>query len=428
MLNALLPFVLGLRKRWPRTYQLIVNLGKRFFGKRLGVFPRILANEIGAVKSVLRGGQWNMAYGAGLEHERLEADFIEYLGLDGYAIAVNTGGMALQMSMRALGLTPGDEIIHQVDTCSATAMAVMNAGCTPILSEVLESSFMLDRRAAERLVSPKTRGVIATHMWGNAEDIDGIKELTYRRGLHLIEDACLALGAKVKGRMAGTLGDVAVFSFGCLKPIQGGEGGLILTRNEELAKELRSLRHWGDRTKDFGVRDVTQLSWNGRMSEIVAAVVRQQLRGYPRHLAQLRDGASELEIFLRSLDGLSLVAGCCANLQDSSLTQLVIRLDEVAFGWRRAALAEEMTRLGLQARAANFEPINSLTLFRDRNWEKWLPRADIARVSENYESDFRVADRVYREIGIGLGNSNILSKGNLRHLKRSLSALALQRK
>lgn len=283
MLNALVPYVMALRERWPRLFAFLVSIGKRYLGGRLGVFPRPLAKEIDAVTAVLRGSQWNMAYGKGLAHERLEEAFARYIGVD-HAIAVNTGGMALQMSLRALGLKPGDEVLHQIDTCSATALAVMNAGCTPILADISAQTFMLSASDMETWTGSGTRALIATHMWGNVEDLDTLIEFKKKHRLWLIEDSCLALGAHHAGSTVGSFGDVGVFSFGCLKPIQGGEGGMIVTRDESLARELRAMRHWGDKTREFGVRDVEQLAWNGRMSEIVAAVVAEQLAGYPAHL------------------------------------------------------------------------------------------------------------------------------------------------
>src|SRR6185436_2545129 len=108
MLNALIPYVQRLRSRFPRLHAFLLFLGRRFLGGRLGVYPRVMGDEISAVASVLRSGQWNMTSGKWLTHERLEASFAEFVGAK-HAIAVNTGGMALQMSIRALGLKPGDE-------------------------------------------------------------------------------------------------------------------------------------------------------------------------------------------------------------------------------------------------------------------------------------------------------------------------------
>jgi len=425
MLNALVPHLLAIRYRWPRVYQFVVRTAKRLLGRRLGVYPRPLANEVGAVTAVLRSSEWNMVYGRGLAHERLEAAFSEYLG-GGHAIAVNTGGMALQMSMRALGLMPGDEVIHQVDTCSATALAVMNAACTPVFADITPRTLMLDFERADATVGPATRALIATHMWGNVEDMEAALRFRKQHKLVLIEDACLALGATSRGRLAGSVGDVGVFSFGCIKPIQGGEGGMIVTGNESLAKELRSMRHWGDRTLEFGVRDTLQPAWNGRMSELVAAVVREQLKGYPAHLSRLRDSVAQFTRFIEGIDGLELVYGTAEGPQQASFTQVVVRLDERRFGWNKSQLLAELLRRGVQARHANFEPINSLSLFKGDGWRPWI-RTDHERVARNFGRAYPAAGHAYESGALGLGNMNFLSSGNLASLKRHIAQIATGR-
>ncbi len=419
LLNRLIPLVLRLRDVHPPTYHFLVRTGKRLLGSRLGVYPRVMGNEVAAVTDVLRGGQWNMVYGRGLAHERLEADFAEYVGVP-HAIAVGTGGLGLAMSMRALGVRPGDEVIHQVDTCSATALSVMNAAGTPIFADIADSSFMLDPASVEQWRGPQTRALIATHMWGNPEDMRTLRSLADGAGIRLIEDACLGLGARVQGRPAGAWGDVGVFSFGCIKPIQGGEGGMIVTGDESLARELRAMRHWGDRTIEYGVRDVLQPAWNGRMSEIVAAVVREQLRGYPAHLSSLREGVARFAGFLRRLPGLSLVLGHGGSVEDSALTQVVLRIDERAAGITKQALWDGLAGRGVQLWHANFEPIGSLGLFKGGEWRQWIVRGDHDRIGRNYAHHFEVADRVYRSTGLGLGKMNFLSRGNVEHLERSL--------
>jgi dTDP-4-amino-4,6-dideoxygalactose transaminase len=426
MLNKLIPYVLAMRGRWPRAYQFFVNIGKRYFAKRLGIFPRPLANEIGAVTAVLKSGQWNMAYGAGLEHERLESDFAEFLG-GGHAIAVNTGGMAIQMALRGLGLRPGDEIIHQIDTCSATAMAVMNAGCTPIFADIADETLMLNFQGVRDAIGPGTKALIATHMWGNPENIDAALNLKKDKGLILLEDGCLALGANYKHRPVGSYGDASVFSFGCLKPIQGGEGGMIFTHNEALARELRAMRHWGDRTIEFGVRDALQLSWNGRMSEIIAAVIRQQLKGYPAHLMHLREAVMEFDAYLKNIEGWTLVYGACDDPRNSAFTQVVLRIDESRTGLTKLAIMEQLYRGGIQVRHANFELINSLSFIKNGNWREWLPRADMPRVASNYAAQYPQAQRVFDSDGIGLGCVNFLSKGNFKHLKQQIELLIARR-
>ena len=422
MRRVLLPLVVKLRDWWPAAYYFLVGTARRFMGGTFGVYPRVMANEIDAVTKVLRGSQWNMAYGRGLAHERLEAEFAEASGTR-EAVAVASGGVALQMSLRALGLRPGDEAIHQVDTCAATAMALINAGVTPVFADVSEKSFMLDIADVGQRIGPQTKAIVATHMWGNPENMPALRALAQAKKLILIEDACLALGAVADGRPAGGWGDVGVFSFGCVKPIQTGEGGMIVTNDGALARELRALRHWGDRTIEFGVRDATQLAWNGRMSEILAALAREQLKGYRQHLADMRDAVGDLQNTLAELPGLSLVLGHAKTPSNCAFTQVVLRLDGQRAGIGKDALMVELTKNGVTNFHANFELINSLSLFRSGTWRDWILRGDVDRVARNNSGPFPVAERLFARDGLGLGKTNFLSAGNLDHLKSVLRSL-----
>ena len=422
MFQRLLPLLVKIRHRFPAAYHFLVRFAKRFMGGTFGIYPRPLANEIGAVTEILRSSQWNMVYGRGLAHERLESEFAGAVGTR-HAVAVASGGVALQMSLRAMGLKPGDEAIHQVDTCSATAMAVMNAGVTPVFADISESTFMLDCADVRKRIGPDTRALIATHMWGNPEDLAPLRSLAREHGLKLIEDACLALGALVDGRPAGCWGDVGVFSFGCIKPIQAGEGGMIVTDDEALARELRSLRHWGDRTIEFGIRDTTQLAWNGRMSEILAAVAREQLRGYPRHLRELRDAVVEFQGVIEDIPGLSLVLGAAEHVSCCAFTQVVLRVNEAELGSSKVKLMTELEKRGISNWHANFEPINGLTFFRSNTWRDWILRGDVDRIQKNNDGPFSVAERVFAHDGLGLGKMNFLSVGNRKHLKAVLHSL-----
>jgi dTDP-4-amino-4,6-dideoxygalactose transaminase len=420
MPRALVSLMRGLRARFPGLYGFARDMGTRFFPRRLGIYPRPLGNEMRAVSAVLHGPKWNMAYGKGLTHERLEAAFAGYIGVS-HAIAVNTGGMALQLSMRALSLKPGDEVLLQVDTCSATAFAVMNAGCTPIFSDISSQTFMLPPNIGD-LAGENSKAVIATHMWGNPEDMAMVTRVAAARDLAVIEDACLSLGARSNGRMAGAAGRVGVFSFGCLKPIQGGEGGMIVTQDEALARELRSLRHWGDRTIDYGVRDATQLSWNGRMSEIVAAVVHEQLKGYPAYLAQLRDAVADFAQFLEGIEGLAIVLGSAGAVQECAFTQVVLRFDE-----RKLGLTKQQFRDALGARSivtwhANFESINALSFFRNGTWRDWIVAGDIARAAASYHGEFPVCRGIYENSGVGISKAHFQTPSQIKTLKRQIAA------
>lgn len=419
MLNFLRVIIVKLKVSNPKLYYFLVSIARRFFTKRLGIYPRILANEKRAVYSVLQSSQWNMCDGKGLVHEKLEERFSEYVHVP-YAVAVGSGGVALQMSMRALGLKPGDEVIHQVDTCSATAMSIMNAGVTPIFADISKETFMLDVESVRRSINKNTKAILITHMWGNPENTQKLVALAKEHGLKIIEDGCLALGAISNGRPVGNWGDVGVFSFGASKPIQGGEGGMIVTHDLELARELRAMRHWGDRSFEFGERDVTQLSWNGRLSEIVAAVVLEQLSGYPSHIRQLQDAVSDFEIFLKNnVEGLSINLGTAEKISDSVFTQVQLKIDE------NSKLSKDILWKGLKSSGipiwhANFELITSLSLFKNKTWKDFILRGDIENVELNYSKQFENANSVFVKEGLGLNKMNYLSNQNFSYLKKEL--------
>jgi len=381
-----------------------------------------MAREVAAVATVLRSSKWNMTCTRGCAHERLEFDFANYVG-SAHAIAVNTGGMALQMSMRALGLIPGSEVMHQIDTCSATAQAVIAAGCTPMFADIDQRTLMLDIDDVERGISLDTKALIATHMWGNPEKMQSLCSMAERHGIPVIEDTCLSLGTMLEGRMAGTFGDVGVFSFGCLKPIQGGEGGMIVTNDNDLAQELRSMRHWGDRTIEYGVRDTLMPCWNGRMSEIVAAVVTEQLKGYPNHLQEIRSNVNEFSAFVGSVGGIELVLGDASSIDQCAFTQVVLSVDEQELGSTKQEFRNALLARGVSVWHANFELINSLSLFRENIWRRWLPLCDLERTAANYQRSYLNARRLWDHTGVGIGKTNFQSKQNLRYLMRQIEAV-----
>lgn len=407
-----------LRALSPGLADMLTGFARALSARRIGTFPRIMAGEVAAVKKVLRGPYWNMAYGGNLAHERLEAAFGEYVDSP-HAVAVNTGGMALQMSMRALGMKPGDEVMVQVDTCSAAAFAIMNAGATPIFSDISAKTFMLPGKPN---LDAGIKAVVATHMWGNPEDVQRFERLCHERGIPLIEDACLSLGTNCAGRKAGSVGKVGVFSFGCLKPVQAGEGGMIVTSDESLARELRSLRHWGDRTIDYGVRDTVQLAWNGRMSEIVAAVAAEQLVGFRQHLEEIRDNVREFQQAIKDIDGLEINFGSASSVDDCSFTQLVLRVDPERLGVTAAALRDLLMQRGVATWLPNFEPIPSLSFFAGDRWQDWILRGDLDRVRANYRSQFPNATHAGSVTGLGLPKRNFAAKMRLRHLIKELRA------
>ncbi|MDX2003045.1 MAG: DegT/DnrJ/EryC1/StrS family aminotransferase [Chitinophagales bacterium] len=352
-------------------------------------------------------------------HERLEQAFANYVGTK-YAVAVNTGGMALQMCKRAIGVKPGDEVIHQVDTCVANAFAAVNAFAIPRFSDIDLGTFMPGRQELEACITGKTKALIPIHIWGNAMDMDMVRDIANKHQLTIIEDGCLALGAKWKQENVGSMGHVGVFSFGCLKPIQAGEGGMITTNDEALAKELRTIRSYGDTSWEYNVRDNRTLSWNGRISEIVAAVAFEQLLGYPEFLRRLTENVAEFKKWLETIDGLSIQEGSYQN----AYTQVVLKLEPLVMS--KNDLKQAMEQVGINVWHANFEPITSLSFFRTDEWRTWLPETSHESVAKNFGGQFPNAWKLYNEVGLGIGRQHFISKANVRDLIKKMGNVLLK--
>jgi dTDP-4-amino-4,6-dideoxygalactose transaminase len=163
------------------------------------------------------------------------------------------------------------------------------------------------------------------------------------------------------------------------------------------------------------------------MSEILAAVAREQLRGYPRHLKQLRDAVNEFSVFLEGMPGLSLVLGSAEAISCCSFTQIVLRVDETLLGIGKAELMAQLTKNGIPNWHANFELINSLSFFRSGAWRDWILRGDVDRVAEHNGGPFPVAEGIFAHGGLGLGKTNFLSSGNRKHLQSVLQSVTKRR-
>ena len=417
MKRALFKLAYFLKNKFPKIYYILLKFAKNKFSSFFGTYPYPVRNEIAEVEKVLKSSQWNMAYGRNLNHEYLEAEFSEYIGVP-HAIAVGSGGLALQMSMRTLGLKPGDEVIHQVDSCSASAQSVMNAGLNPVFSDISKDTLMFDFSDLRGLLNSNTKAIMPTHMWGNCENINEVCKLSNKKELFVIEDGCLSLGASYDNKMVGSFGDVGVFSFGCVKPVQGGEGGMIVCSDEGLAKELKSMRHWGDRTIEYGERNVNQLSWNGRMSEIVSAVVREQFNFYPKHLENIRNQVIIFNSYLEKTEGLEISLGPNNNIQESVFTQVVVKINDKIYD--KSILFELLKKDGIQLWHANFELITTLNLFKNDVWKEWLYKGDLDFLDSNYKRNYINANDIFKKAGIGFGKMNFMSISNLNNLIKSL--------
>jgi dTDP-4-amino-4,6-dideoxygalactose transaminase len=202
-----------------------------------------------------------------------EAEFADYCGA-AHGIGVGSGTAALVMLMRAHGIGPGDEVIVPASTFYASASAVVEAGATPVLADCDPETANLDPAAAEAAITPRTRAILAVHLYGYPADMNALAEVARHAGVLLLEDACQAHGARYDSRRAGALGDGAAFSFYPGKNLGAfGDGGMVVTDDAAVDEQVRLLRDFGQPEK---YRHVL-LGTNARLDTIQAAVLRVKL-------------------------------------------------------------------------------------------------------------------------------------------------------
>jgi len=240
-------------------------------------------------------------YVSGREVASFEEAFAAQCGT-AHAAAVNSGTSALHLAVLAAGVRPGDEVITVPSTFVSTVAAIRYAGACPVFVDVDPESFTMDARRLAHAISERTRAILPVHLYGQVADMDPIVELARRRGLVVIEDACQAHGARYKGRPAGSLGDLACFSFYPSKNLGAcGEGGAVVTNNPDYARTIRMLRDCGQEAKyKFAVR-----GFNYRMEELQAALLSVKLPYLEEWNESRRHSA---ELYRRGLEGSSVQA------------------------------------------------------------------------------------------------------------------------
>jgi len=238
------------------------------------------------VARVLESGQFVL----GPEVQALEQEFAFACGVS-HGIGVNSGTSALHLALLAAGVGPGDEVITVPFTFVATVAAIHYTGARPVLVDIEPRTFTLDPAKLQAAITPRTKAVVPVHLYGQCADMDPILELARRHHLVVIEDAAQAHLASYKGRPAGSLGQLACFSFYPGKNLGAcGEGGMVVTSDPGYATAIRVLRDWGQEKK----YEHRLKGYNYRLESIQAAILRVKLRHLPawtearqRHAARL---------------------------------------------------------------------------------------------------------------------------------------------
>jgi len=249
----------------------------------------------------------------------LEKEFARYCKAE-HALATSSGTASLLVSLAALGLQPGDEIIVPAYTFVASYSSVIFAGLVPVLAEI-DESLALDPEDIEKRITPGTKAIMPVHMLGNPCDMDRIMSVARKHNLFVIEDCCQAAGASFKGHKVGTIGNIGAFSLNIFKTINSGDGGLVVTNDRDLYETAFAVHDQGHKPMRFGVEVGSRsiLGLNFRMNELTAAVGLAQLNKIDRIVSTLRDKREKFKNLVEGAEGfhfrkLNDPEGDCATL------------------------------------------------------------------------------------------------------------------
>lgn len=234
--------------------------------------------------------------------DRFETAFAEFCGVR-HGVSCTNGTVALHLALLALGIGPGDEVIVPTLTFVATANAVRYCGATPVFVDCEPDTWNIDPALIEARITPRTKAIIVVHLYGHPVDMDAVNSIARRHDLFVIEDAAEAHGAIYKGRMVGSMGDIATFSFFGNKVISTGEGGMIVTNDEHLAKPMRQLKDQGmDPNRRYWYPVV---GYNYRMTNVAAAIGLAQVEKIEWHIRRRIEVARWYQENLRAVPGVS---------------------------------------------------------------------------------------------------------------------------
>jgi len=252
-------------------------------------------------------GTWGEQFNGGFEVQNLEAEWSKYFNVK-HAIAVNSNTSGLFCAVGAAGIEPGDEVIVTAYSMSASAVAPIVYGGIPVFADIEEDFFCLDVNDIRNKITSKTKAIIVVDLFGQAYDVDNINQLAKEHNLIVIEDVAQAPGGKFKKQFTGTLGDIGVFSLNYHKHIHCGEGGVIVTDDDELAHRCRMIRNHAETIVDKAAYSniANMIGFNYRMTEIEASIAREQLKKLEKLNKKRIENVNYLEENIGNIPCLSL--------------------------------------------------------------------------------------------------------------------------
>lgn len=298
--------------------------GPKTIAQPFAKYNSIGREEIEAGKAVLESGQlsgfygsWDEKFFGGDKVREFEKDWTKFFGVK-HAVTVNSNTSGLIAAVGAIGIEPGDEVIVSPWTMSASATAIVIWNAIPVFADIEDETFNLDPASIERNITPRTRAIMVTDIFGHAADMDAIMAIASKHKLKVIEDCAQAPAARYRGRYAGTIADIGVYSLNYHKHIHTGEGGVCVTNDATLAERLQLIRNHAEAVvAGKGVDDLSNMiGFNFRMTEIEAAIGIEQLKKLKILTAARTNQADRLDAGLANLRGLrtSIVKLGCSHV------------------------------------------------------------------------------------------------------------------
>ena len=291
--------------------------------------------------------------------EEFENRFAEYCGCK-YGITTTSGTTALHLALASLNIKKGDEVIMPASTMIATAFAVIYCGAKPVLVDAEPETWNLDVEKIEGKITEKTKAIIPVHIYGHPCDMDPIMKLARGYDLYVVEDAAEAHGAEYKGRKAGGIGDIGCFSFYANKIITTGEGGMIVTNDEEIAERAKSLRNLCF-PKEKRIYLHSEVGYNYRMTNIQAAIGLAQFERMDELAEMRRRNARLYNSLLKDIEGIRLPV---EKEWAKNVYWMYSILIEGEFGMSRDRLMKELEKKRIETRMF-FIPMHEQPVFQN---------------------------------------------------------------
>jgi dTDP-4-amino-4,6-dideoxygalactose transaminase len=344
--------------------QLAIQGGPKTVTKNFS-WPVFDEDDVRVVTDVARSGQWGNPDCKGLV-ERFEQEFAAYCGAK-YAITCVNGSVSLRLALIASGVRPGDEVIVPPYTFIATATVVLEANCVPVFVDIEPDTYNLDPSKIEAAITPRTRAIIPVHFAGQACDMDAIMAIAEKHKLTVIEDAAHAHGGQYKGRMLGSIGHAGSFSFQSSKNLNAGEGGAVVTNDENLYHLMNSLRNVG-RVQGGQWYEHHYAGCNYRITQFQAALLSHQLTRLDDQTRLRDENGKYLNTLLSTMEGISpLTRGHGETIHTQHL--YIFRYDKSKFnGLSKKDFSARLAAEGVPSFMGYPKPIYEQPLFQKKNF------------------------------------------------------------